>query len=177
MRFASSARATSTVSATAPVACATRCAAAASRSATITRAPSATNLRTMPSPNPEPPPVTMVALPCSRMVCPPGGLREFCAAPRVPAMRVFISHAWEDKPVALELARLPPFVEAWVDVRELLGGQDLDPTIIEAIEDSHIFLTLVSRLSMTKPYVNKELAWALEREAKKDRVFILPVMI
>jgi hypothetical protein len=92
-------------------------------------------------------------------------------------MRVFISHAWEDKPVALELARLPPFVEAWVDVRELLGGQDLDPTIIEAIEDSHIFLTLVSRLSMTKPYVNKELAWALEREAKKDRVFILPVMI
>lgn len=92
-------------------------------------------------------------------------------------MRVFISHAWEDKPVALELARLPPFVQAWVDVRELLGGQDLDPTIIEAIEDSHVFLTLVSRVSMTKPYVNKELAWALEREAKKDRVFILPVML
>lgn len=92
-------------------------------------------------------------------------------------MRVFISHAWEDKPVALELARLPPFVKAWVDVRELLGGQDLDPTIIEAIEDSHVFLTLVSRVAMTKPYVNKELAWALEREAKKDRVFILPVML
>lgn len=92
-------------------------------------------------------------------------------------MRVFISHAWEDKPVALELSRLPHFVQAWVDVRELLGGQDLDPTIIEAIEDSHVFLTLVSRVSMTKPYVNKELAWALEREAKKDRVFILPVMI
>lgn len=92
-------------------------------------------------------------------------------------MRVFISHAWEDKPVALELSRLPPFVKAWVDVRELLGGQDLDPTIIEAIEDSHVFLALVSRVSMTKPYVNKELAWALEREAKKDRVFILPVML
>lgn len=92
-------------------------------------------------------------------------------------MRVFISHAWEDKPVALELARLPPFVKAWVDVRELLGGQDLDPTIIEAIEDSHVFLSLVSRVAMTKPYVNKELAWALEREAKKDRVFILPVML
>lgn len=92
-------------------------------------------------------------------------------------MRVFISHAWEDKPVALELARLPPFVHAWVDVRELLGGQDLDPTIIEAIEDSHVFLTLVSRVSMGKPYVNKELAWALEREATKDRVFVLPVML
>jgi hypothetical protein len=92
-------------------------------------------------------------------------------------MRVFISHAWEDKPRALELARLPPYVHAWVDVRELLGGQDLDPTIIEAIEDSHVFLTLVSRVSMGKSYVNKELAWALEREAAKDRVFVLPVML
>lgn len=92
-------------------------------------------------------------------------------------MRVFVSHAWEDKPVALELARLPPFVHAWVDVRELLGGQDLDPVIIEAIEDSHVFLTLVSRVAMGKPYVNKELAWALEHESKKDRVFVLPVML
>jgi hypothetical protein len=92
-------------------------------------------------------------------------------------VRVFVSHAWEDKPIALELAKLPPFVHAWVDVRELLGGQDLDPTIVEAIEDSHVFLTLVSRTSIAKPYVNKELAWALEREASKDRVFVLPVML
>lgn len=92
-------------------------------------------------------------------------------------MRIFVSHAWEDKPAALALSRLPAFVDAWVDVRELHGGQSLDPTIIEAIEDSHVFVTLVSRLSMTKPYVNKELAWALAREARKDRVFILPVLL
>ncbi len=92
-------------------------------------------------------------------------------------MRVFVSHAWEDKPVALELSRLLPFVKPWVDVRELLGGQDLDPTIVEAIEDSHVFLSLVSRVAMGKPYVNKELAWALAHEAKKDRVFVLPVML
>jgi len=90
---------------------------------------------------------------------------------------VFVSHAWEDKPIALELAKLPPFVHAWVDVRELLGGQDLDPTIIEAIEDSHVFLALISRVSVGKRYVVKELSWALEREAKKDRVFVLPVML
>jgi hypothetical protein len=92
-------------------------------------------------------------------------------------VRIFVSHAWEDKPVALELAKLPAFVQAWVDVRELLGGQELDPTIIGAIEDSHVFLTLISRTSIAKPYVKKELAWALEREAKKDRVFVLPVML
>lgn len=92
-------------------------------------------------------------------------------------MRVFVSHAWEDKPLALELAKLPPFIHAWVDVRELLGGQQLDPTIIEAIEDSHVFLALISKISVGKRYVAKEVAWALEREAKKDRVFVLPVML
>lgn len=92
-------------------------------------------------------------------------------------MRVFISHAWEDKPLALELARLPDFVHAWVDIRELLGGQQLDPTIILAIEDSHVFIVLVSRLSLAKGWVAKEVSWALEREAQKDRVFVLPVLI
>ena len=84
-------------------------------------------------------------------------------------MRVFVSHAWEDKPLALELAKLPPFIHPWVDVRELLGGQQLDPTIIEAIEDSHVFLALVSEVSIGKRYVAKEVAWALEREAKELR--------
>jgi len=92
-------------------------------------------------------------------------------------MRVFISHAWEDKPLALELAKLPDFVDAWVDVRELLGGQNLDPTITEAIEDSHVFIVLLSHISIAKQWVAKETEWALAREAQKDRVFVLPVLI
>lgn len=92
-------------------------------------------------------------------------------------MRVFISHAWEDKPLALELARLPDFVDAWVDVRELLGGQHLDPTIVRAIEDSHVFIVLLSHISIAKQWVAKETEWALAREAQKDRVFVLPVLI
>lgn len=92
-------------------------------------------------------------------------------------MRVFISHAWQDKPLALELAKLPDFVDAWVDVRELLGGQTLDPTITEAIEDSHVFIVLLSHISLAKAWVAKETEWALRREAQKDRVFVLPVLI
>jgi hypothetical protein len=92
-------------------------------------------------------------------------------------MRIFISHAWEDKPLALVLANLPDFVVAWVDVRELLGGQSLDPTIIRAIDDSHVFIVLLSRNSITKAWVAKEVEWALEREAQKDRVFVLPIVI
>lgn len=92
-------------------------------------------------------------------------------------MRVFISHAWEDKPLALALAKLPEFVDAWVDVRELLGGQELDPTITTAIEDSHVFVVLLSQVSLAKAWVAKETEWALQCEAQKDRVFVLPVLI
>ena len=92
-------------------------------------------------------------------------------------MRIFISHAWEDKPLALALAKLPDFVDVWVDVRELLGGQNLDPTILSAIEDSHVFIVLLSHTSIAKAWVAKETEWALAREAQKDRVFVLPVLI
>ena len=92
-------------------------------------------------------------------------------------MRVFISHAWEDKPLALAMARLPDFIDAWVDVRELLGGEKLDPTIITAIEDSHVFIVLISRISLAKAWVAQEVNWAMAREAQKDRVFVLPVVI
>jgi TIR domain len=91
-------------------------------------------------------------------------------------MRVFISHAWEDKPLALALAQLPDFIDAWVDVRELLGGEKLDPTIITAIEDSHVFIVLISRISLAKAWVAQEVNWAMAREAQKDRVFVLPVV-
>jgi hypothetical protein len=92
-------------------------------------------------------------------------------------LRIFVSHAWEDKPLALELARLADYIDGWVDVRELIAGQSLDPTIIRAIEDSHVFVVLISRTSIAKNWVVREVEWALDREAQKDRVFVLPVLI
>jgi hypothetical protein len=92
-------------------------------------------------------------------------------------LRIFVSHAWEDKPLALELARLADYIDVWVDVRELIAGQSLDPTIIRAIEDSHVFVVLISRTSIAKNWVVREVEWALDREAQKDRVFVLPVLI
>ncbi len=92
-------------------------------------------------------------------------------------MRIFISHAWEDKPLALELMKLPAFINPWVDIRELAGGQELDPTIQLAIEESHVFITLLSQHSTVKAWVEKELEWALQREEERDRVFVLPVII
>lgn len=92
-------------------------------------------------------------------------------------MRVFVSHAWEDKGIVAELAKLPPFVKTWVDVHEIAGGEALDPTVMLAIEESHVFVVLLSRNSISRPWVRKELDWALSREKQKDRVFVLPVLI
>lgn len=92
-------------------------------------------------------------------------------------MRLFVSHAWEDKPLALELVRLPEFVQAWVDIRELLPGEKLDDTIGRAIEDSHVFIVLLSRRSVSKRWVAQECELALAREQQLDRVFVLPVVM
>lgn len=92
-------------------------------------------------------------------------------------MRLFISHAWEDKALALTLFDLPDFIKPWIDIRELVGGDTLDSAITLAIDESHLFVVLLSRHSIHKSWVLKEVTWALEREAQKDRVFILPVVI
>src|SRR5882672_2381147 len=68
--FTSTARVTSQPIHCVPVASATRRALPSSRSAISTFAPSAANLATMPSPKPEPPPVTIAVLPCSLIVLP-----------------------------------------------------------------------------------------------------------
>jgi len=92
-------------------------------------------------------------------------------------MRVFLSHAWKDKKRAKDLARLPSYVHVWVDEHELRRGQELDPTIMAAIEDCHVFLAMVSKAAVASAYVNVELQSALDREKKKDRDFVLPIIL
>lgn len=92
-------------------------------------------------------------------------------------MRVFVSHASKDKPRVLKLARAATFIELWVDHRELLEGEFLDPVIRSAINDSHVFLVFISEHSIRPEcWVRKELDWALEKEGRLDRSFVLPVI-
>jgi len=94
-------------------------------------------------------------------------------------MRIFISHATEDKPVAHKLFKLPNCVDVWFDNGKLVGGQELDQSIRNAIEDSHLFIILISHSSTSSTWVLKELDWAKRqqgiRKTKED--FILPVII
>lgn len=93
-------------------------------------------------------------------------------------MRVFVSHATEDKPRVLAItAALPAHVRAWLDIHEIGLGQRLDDEIRHALEDSHVFLVFASRVALAKPWVATETGWALARERQADRAFVLPVLL
>lgn len=93
-------------------------------------------------------------------------------------MRVFVSHATEDKPRVLAItAALPAHVQAWLDIHEIGLGQRLDDEIRHALEDSHAFLVFASRTALAKPWVAIETEWALAHEREADRAFVLPVLL
>ena len=64
-------------------------------------------------------------------------------------MKVFLSHAAEDKPVVeqvyLRLRSHYPEIETWLDKYEILGGDDLIEKIHKGIAESDKFLIFLSR--------------------------------
>lgn len=85
------------------------------------------------------------------------------------SLRVFVSHASEDKHVVLPLAeRLRSNgVDAWVDKWEMVGGDSLvDKVFEEGVKNCDVFLIVLSTTSVQKPWVREELnaAFALQIE-------------
>lgn len=76
------------------------------------------------------------------------------------APRVFVSHATEDKarfvlPFAEQLRARG--VDAWVDQWEMLDGDSLVGKIFPAIDQAAAVIVVLSRVSITKPWVTEEL--------------------
>jgi hypothetical protein len=97
-------------------------------------------------------------------------------------MRVFVSHATEDKPRVLAIVEpLRRFVTPWLDTRELGLGESLDDEIRHAVvEESHAFVVFVSATSLRKPWVATETGWALDHERalrRRKRSFVMPVLL
>jgi hypothetical protein len=94
-------------------------------------------------------------------------------------MRIFLSHASEDKDdVKRMLALLPSFIHEWLDENQLQVGKLLSPEIREAIlQECHFLIVFVSKVSIASEWVQKELAWAIERESALKRPFILPILL
>src|SRR5579864_675757 len=79
------------------------------------------------------------------------------------AWKVFVSHASADKPFVIELQqRLASYgVDAWVDARELIAGDALQPEIEKAIESSDGVLAVLSLKTLNSAWVTREIKHAL----------------
>jgi len=98
-------------------------------------------------------------------------------------LKVFLSYASQDKPVVQQLSRRlvgEGWIDAWLDVKKLLPGQDWRIKIEEAVETSDIVIICLSSNSVSKEgYVQKELRYAREiaLEKPEETFFLIPLRL
>ncbi len=96
--------------------------------------------------------------------------------------KAFFCHASEDKPVVeavyQRLKSNAPDIAPWLDKYEIVGGQSLIDRIAEGMDDSDKFVVFLSRISVKKPWVRRELRRAIMREiADVEPDHIIPVLV
>lgn len=97
-------------------------------------------------------------------------------------MKVFLSHASEDKPlveqVHIRLSSRFPNLTSWLDKYEILGGDDLIEVIHKGISEADKFFIFLSPNSINKPWVRAELRKALSDEIQGIKPeFIVPIKV
>lgn len=97
-------------------------------------------------------------------------------------MKVFFSHANEDKPIVeqvfLRVNQKFPTISGWLDKYEIKGGDELIDKISEGIDSSDKFLIFLSSSSIEKPWVKAELRKALMKEITGvNPEFIIPIKL
>ena len=93
-------------------------------------------------------------------------------------MRIFMSHSSKQKLFVKELRRyLPDSFNLWIDEKEILIGKPIESTLKNAIENDCDFLILIlDSYSVKSDWVKKEIDWALEKERKIKRTFLLTIV-
>jgi len=97
-------------------------------------------------------------------------------------MNIFISYAREDLKIAYRLYNdiKNKGIECWLDIEDILPGQNWKQAIKTTIRESQYFIALLSSNSVTKKgYSQKELKIALEilEELPESETFIIPIRI
>lgn len=85
--------------------------------------------------------------------------------------RVFISYSHQDQNTAQGISRFlsRQGYEVWIDADKLISGQDWANNINDAVAAADVFLALISRNSVRRPEVLREISDALDRnEANPD---------
>jgi prolyl-tRNA editing enzyme YbaK/EbsC (Cys-tRNA(Pro) deacylase) len=92
---------------------------------------------------------------------------------------IFLSHSGRDKALVRELKEhFPPWLKSWIDEDRLLFGEELEPSLKEAIDSNVDYVVLLfGRDAARSGWVKREIAWALEREEQLNRTFLLPVLL
>jgi hypothetical protein len=94
-------------------------------------------------------------------------------------MYIFLCHSSRDKPLIREIVRyLPSHIQPWIDERDIHVGEPLDRSIQKAIAIKTDFVVIfIGPEAVRSAWVKRELEWALARERKIGRVFVLPVLL
>ncbi len=94
---------------------------------------------------------------------------------------VFISHATADDDFVTELrtALEGHGLRVWVDSRELVGGNKLEPEIEKAIEEARQVIAVLSPNTINSSWVRKEIQIALEVEKRRKEVGyrVIPLLL
>ena len=93
--------------------------------------------------------------------------------------RVFISHNSQEKPIAIRISTilLQHGHEVWLDKWEMKPGDSLIAKISEGIVNSSYLLILLSKKSVSSPWVSKELETALHNQITQNNIKVIPCLI
>jgi ssDNA-binding Zn-finger/Zn-ribbon topoisomerase 1 len=93
-------------------------------------------------------------------------------------MKVFLSYSHHDKEFVTKLAEdlRDRGVVPWLDEWEMSPGDSLSRRIQEGIEESSLFLVILSSTSLSSKWCQKELDAADVLEVEKGRKFVIPIL-
>lgn len=96
-----------------------------------------------------------------------------------PDVHLFVCHASEDKSTALAFADFlrERGTDVWLDQWEIRVGDSIVQKINDALSEATHLAILLSSVSVTKPWVRRELSSALMRQLTDSSVSVLPLVL
>lgn len=93
--------------------------------------------------------------------------------------QIFISHNWNDKPIARRLARdlSAKGIGVWIDEAEIKLGDSLIAKIRDGIDKVDYLIVLLSKYSIESEWVKKEVEIAMNQEIEGKRVKVVPILL
>jgi hypothetical protein len=108
--------------------------------------------------------------------------REVAEALRQAGSEIFICHGKRDKPAVREFVgyveSFIPGTTHWLDEQNLKAGDAFESAILRAIgRKNQLFLAFLSDRSISSPWVQRELRWAIGERSRHGRPLIIPVIL